>query len=308
MHQFLKEEEQLQLQLLEMEERENLKKLRDNEIRLTQQMRSLSKMMEQIESTCQNSIIESFEDVRGILERSEPLLLQCPEAISTELTLCHITGMREMLRKFSTDITLDPATANAYLVLSEDLKSVKHGGIRQQLPDNPERFDQSATVLGTQVFTCGRHYWEVEVGNKTEWEDKNDSIVYDFITWSGVLENNPLSIDRDRWEIEYAVKRVFDPKLPDSKACGYTRSACGNNNTATVMSHEETNNHAVVSAGLHCSVLLGLPFLDCKAVMAFFYGARQRDAMPCWVLGRDLGAPSGSCRGSDHMHCLLHNP
>lgn len=71
---------------------------------------------------------------------------------------------------FAADITLDPATANAYLVLSEDLKSVKHGGIRQQLPDNPERFDQSATVLGTQVFTCGRHYWEVEVGNKTEWE------------------------------------------------------------------------------------------------------------------------------------------
>ena len=61
MHQFLKEEAQLQLQLLEMEERENLKRLRDNEIRLTQQMRSLSEVMEQIESTCQNSIIESFE-------------------------------------------------------------------------------------------------------------------------------------------------------------------------------------------------------------------------------------------------------
>ena len=61
MHQFLKEEEQLQLQLLEMEERENLKKLRDNEIKLTQQMRSLSKVIGQIESTCQNSIVESFE-------------------------------------------------------------------------------------------------------------------------------------------------------------------------------------------------------------------------------------------------------
>lgn len=68
------------------------------------------------------------------------------------------------------DITLDPATANVYLVLSEDLKSVRYGGIRQQLPDNPERFDQSATVLGAQSFTCGRHYWEVEVGCKTEWE------------------------------------------------------------------------------------------------------------------------------------------
>ncbi|XP_045641816.1 probable E3 ubiquitin-protein ligase TRIML1 [Ursus americanus] len=170
MHQFLKEEEELQLQLLEKEERENMKKLRDSETKLTQQTRSLSKMIEQIESTCQNSIIESFEGVKGTLERSEPLLLQCPEATTTKLTLCRITGMREMLKKFSTDITLDPATANAYLVLSEDLKSVRHGGIRQHLPDNPERFDQSATVLGAQIFTCGRHYWEVEVGNKTEWE------------------------------------------------------------------------------------------------------------------------------------------
>ncbi|XP_004682549.1 PREDICTED: probable E3 ubiquitin-protein ligase TRIML1 [Condylura cristata] len=170
MHQFLKEEEQIQLQLLEKEERENMKKLRDNELKLTQQIRSLTKLIEQIESTCQNSIVESLEDVRGTLERSEALLLQCPEATTTRLSLCRITGMREMLRKFSTDISLDPATANAYLVLSEDLRSVRHGGIRQQLPDNPERFDQSATVLGAQAFTCGRHYWEVDVGNKTEWE------------------------------------------------------------------------------------------------------------------------------------------
>ncbi|XP_048186708.1 probable E3 ubiquitin-protein ligase TRIML1 [Perognathus longimembris pacificus] len=170
MHQFLKEEEQLQLQLLEKKEKENMKKLKDNEIQLTQQVRKLSKMIGHIESTCQNSTLESFEEVREALERSETLLLQCPEATITELSLCHVTGMRAMLRKFSTEITLDPATANAYLLLSEDLKSVKYGGIRQQLPDNPERFDQSATVLGAQIFTCGRHYWEVEVGNKTEWE------------------------------------------------------------------------------------------------------------------------------------------
>lgn len=61
MHQFLKEEEHLQLQLLEKEERGNMKKLRDNEIQLTQQLRSLSKMIQRIESVCQNPIIESFE-------------------------------------------------------------------------------------------------------------------------------------------------------------------------------------------------------------------------------------------------------
>lgn len=61
MHQFLKEEEQLQLLLLEEEERENLKKLRDSEIALTQQLGSLSKMIEQMESMCHNSILKSFE-------------------------------------------------------------------------------------------------------------------------------------------------------------------------------------------------------------------------------------------------------
>nr|XP_036851453.1 probable E3 ubiquitin-protein ligase TRIML1 [Manis javanica] len=170
MHQFLKEEEQLQLLLLEEEERENLKKLRDSEMALTQQLGSLSKMIEQMESMCHNSILKSFEDVRGTVERGEAVLLQCPEATTMELTLCRITGMREMLRKFSTDVTLDPATASACLILSEDLKSVRHGGIRQQLPDSPERSDQWATVLGAQSFTCGRHYWEMVVGNKTEWE------------------------------------------------------------------------------------------------------------------------------------------
>ncbi|XP_031195479.1 probable E3 ubiquitin-protein ligase TRIML1 isoform X3 [Mastomys coucha] len=169
MHQFLKEEEQLQLQLLEKEEKGNMKKLRENEIQLTQQICRLSKMIGRIESTYQNLTLESFEEVKGAMDRYESLLFQCPETTITEMSLCHITGMREMLRKFS-NITLDPATANAYLLLSDDLKSVWYGGTRQQLPDNPERFDQSATVLGTQIFTCGRYYWEVDVGKKTEWE------------------------------------------------------------------------------------------------------------------------------------------
>lgn len=51
----------MQLQLLEKEERENLKKLRDSEIELTQQIRNLSKMIGQIESMCQNLIKESVE-------------------------------------------------------------------------------------------------------------------------------------------------------------------------------------------------------------------------------------------------------
>ncbi|XP_026518524.1 erythroid membrane-associated protein-like [Terrapene carolina triunguis] len=68
------------------------------------------------------------------------------------------------------DVTLDPDTAHPNLVLSEDRKRVRHGDTRQDLPNNPERFDYCVSVLGTERFTGRRRYWEVEVGDKTEWD------------------------------------------------------------------------------------------------------------------------------------------
>ncbi|XP_039595136.1 zinc-binding protein A33-like isoform X2 [Polypterus senegalus] len=67
------------------------------------------------------------------------------------------------------DVTFDPETAHPCLIVSEDGKEVRHTDTRQRVTDNPKRFDNYVLVLAREGFTSGRHYWEVEVGGKTEW-------------------------------------------------------------------------------------------------------------------------------------------
>ncbi|XP_044525268.1 probable E3 ubiquitin-protein ligase TRIML1 [Gracilinanus agilis] len=169
-HEFLWEEEELYLQRLDQQYTDILAKLELNKTKLSQQIENLERMQLEVEDNLEKGPLEMLQDVKGTLERHEELLLQEPEVISLAWATSPITGLREMLMRFQSDISLDPESAHPHLILSEDLKSVKYGDVPRDLPDNQQRFDSAPAVLGDQTFTSGKHYWEVKVGNKTAWE------------------------------------------------------------------------------------------------------------------------------------------
>ncbi|XP_067357072.1 NACHT, LRR and PYD domains-containing protein 3-like isoform X2 [Channa argus] len=69
--------------------------------------------------------------------------------------------LRPGLRKYFCQLTIDTNTVNRKLRLSDNNRKVTHLKKDQSYPDHPDRFDQLAYLLCSNVLT-GRCYWEVD--------------------------------------------------------------------------------------------------------------------------------------------------
>ena len=102
----------------------------------------------------------------------------------------------------SAPVILDPNTANPRLILSDDLTSVKDILLKSQpLPDNPERFDEYACVLGSEGFNSGTHCWDGEVKDSLYWSVG--------VTTASNQRKGPVFFNTEVWWVQYGLDERF---------------------------------------------------------------------------------------------------
>ncbi|XP_063497276.1 tripartite motif-containing protein 5 isoform X2 [Symphalangus syndactylus] len=164
-----------ELQNLEKEEKDVLKRLMRSEIEMVQQTQSVRELISDLEHRLQGSVMELLQGVDGVIKRMKNVTLKKPETFpKNRRRVFRAADLKVMLEVLRVDVTVAPNNIS-YAVISEDMRQVSspepqiifeaQGTISQTFVN----FNYCTGILGSQSITSGKHYWEVDVSKKSAW-------------------------------------------------------------------------------------------------------------------------------------------
>ncbi|XP_043117229.1 zinc-binding protein A33-like [Puntigrus tetrazona] len=176
LHRFLREEEMIRISALIEEENQKSRMMKERIEQIDREIESLSNNIGTIKNDLDAANMLFLQNVKLSKERAQvtPDDPAMPAGallnVSKYLRNLKFEVWKKMMQIVQlAPVTLDPNTAHPLLFLTDDLTHVKSSADGQQYPDNPERFDFYQCVLGSEGFTSGTHFWDVEVLNNTCW-------------------------------------------------------------------------------------------------------------------------------------------
>ncbi|XP_073703889.1 nuclear factor 7, ovary-like [Garra rufa] len=208
LHRFLQDEEEASITALRKEEEQKSQMMKEKLEEMNRQISALSDTIKDIEEKMNASDISFLHNFNATMERAQSSQ-QDPPMLSGALInvadhLKNLTfgvwkKMQELVQ--NTPVILDTNTANSHLILSDDLISLIRSKMHQPVPDNPERFDVYPCVLGSKGFNSGTHFWDVEVGDNSEWvigvttesNQRKGAAVFNTSVWCVWYRNNKYS-------------------------------------------------------------------------------------------------------------------
>ncbi|XDV42538.1 hypothetical protein PO909_011176 [Leuciscus waleckii] len=222
LHQFLRDEEEATVTALREEEEQKKQMMKEKLEEMNTHISALSHTIKDMEEMMINGVfvLQEFPVSMERVQSSQPdpqmasgALIHVPRYLGN-LPFRVWKKMQDIVQ--NTPVILDPNTAYPYLVLSDDLTSVRNSGNYQPLPDNPERFDSLPCVLGSEGFNSGTHCWDVEVKESSVWtlgvttasNQRKGSVFFNTDVWCVSYRLSPgfpvkQKLDRVRVNLDY---------------------------------------------------------------------------------------------------------
>ncbi|XP_058625237.1 E3 ubiquitin-protein ligase TRIM39-like isoform X1 [Onychostoma macrolepis] len=208
LHQFLRDEEEATITALREEEEQKKQMMKEKLEEINRHISALShtiKDMEEMMKTSDVCFLKKFSVTMERVDISQPdpqmpsgALIHVPRYLGN-LSFRVWKKMQDIVH--NTPVILDPNTAQPHLILSDDLTSLRWSLISQPFPDNPERFDEYACVLGSEGFNSGTHSWDVEVKESLYWSLG--------VTTASNQRKGPIFFNTEVWWVQYGLDERF---------------------------------------------------------------------------------------------------